>query len=429
MSIVERAHTFVQSLRALADRTVWQWRRCPRCGDTLTHKHGSYTRRPWFFEGRRTVRVQRHWCQCCRRTYSERSALLVRGSWYSREVQRCAIDHWQHLGTSLRRTAEVLRSWLGHQERWQLWRPLAEAPASGHRCWLSASTVQRWLDRAGREAERTVAEQLAAAASSGQVATDGLWAKLRGGTKRVVLLLVDSATGLVWPPVVVAGEETAAAWERLFQRAVLAGLQLETLCGVASDGARGLGAYLHQSLEWVNHQRCVFHLWRTLAAELAQQAQAASCDLVGTAAVAARRQVRKELRALVRAVLNAPSEAVAQGALTALAADPRGHGLAVLLAEHLEAALVHLKRDNRGLLRVSPEWCWRDFRLRLSHGRNHGSERRLERAALVWAVYRNFTPHQERSERKRRYRHPGLSPLVVAGVPPGTSSYLDALSV
>jgi len=91
--------------------------------------------------------------------------------------------------------------------------------------------------------------------------------------------------------------------------------------------------------------------------------------------VAARRQVR--------AVLNAQSEAAAQGAL---AADPRGHGLAVLLAEPLEAALVHLKRYTRGLLRVSPEWCWRDFRQRLSHGRNHGSERRLERAALVWAV-------------------------------------------
>jgi len=90
---------------------------------------------------------------------------------------------------------------------------------------------------------------------------------------------------------------------------------------------------------------------------------------------------------------------------------------------------VHLKRSNRGLLRVSPEWCWRDFRLRLSQGRNHGAEPRLERAALVWAIHRNFTPAQERYERKRRYRHPGLSPLAVAGVPPGAASYLDALGV
>jgi hypothetical protein len=54
---------------------------------------------------------------------------------------------------------------------------------------------------------------------------------------------------------------------------------------------------------------------------------------------------------------------------------------------------------------------------------------RLERTALVWAIYRNFTPAQERSVRKRKYRHPGQCPLAVAGVPPGEVSYLDALAV
>ena len=44
---------------------------------------------------------------------------MVGGSWYAREAHRAAIDHWQHLGTSLRRTAEVLRSWMGRQEPWQ----------------------------------------------------------------------------------------------------------------------------------------------------------------------------------------------------------------------------------------------------------------------------------------------------------------------
>jgi hypothetical protein len=53
----------------------------------------------------------------------------------------------------------------------------------------------------------------------------------------------------------------------------------------------------------------------------------------------------------------------------------------------------------------------------------------LERAALVWAIYHNFEPAPWRSERKRHYRHPGLSPLHVAGVPPGKISYLDALGV
>src|SRR3712207_7492397 len=48
--------------------------------------------------------------------------------------------------------------------------------------------------------------------------------------------------------------------------------------------------------------------------------------------------------------------------------------------------------------------------LRLGHGRNAGSAGRLERTALVWAIYRNFTLAQERSERKRKYRHPGQCP-------------------
>jgi hypothetical protein len=158
-------------------------------------------------EGRRTVRVARHRCLRCRRTYSEPSALLVRGSWYAREVHRRAIDAWQHEGTSLRRVAEGLRSWLGRQERWLLWRPLDSAPPRSAQCLLSASTVHRWLDQAGQRARRQAVGQLAGVPTSGQLLTDGLWARLRGGARRVVLLLTDSVSGVVWPPVVVAGEE------------------------------------------------------------------------------------------------------------------------------------------------------------------------------------------------------------------------------
>jgi len=35
----------------------------------------------------------------------------------------------------------------------------------------------------------------------------GKWARLLGGRKRVVLALVDSVTGIIFPPVVVSGEE------------------------------------------------------------------------------------------------------------------------------------------------------------------------------------------------------------------------------
>ena len=258
---------------------------------------------------------------------------------------------------------------------------------------------------------------------------DGLWAVLRGKTKKVVLVVVDSVTGLIHPPVVVDGEESEESWKRLFARAAVAGLPIERLRGVTSDGASGLAGYVGRVLWWVNHQRCVFHIWRNLGGELARRVAEAAEGLVGEAAAAARRQARKELVSLVRAVIDARSEAEAQVALASLRAHSLGVGLAARVEEHLDAALVHLSVYNRGLLRVGPEWVWRDFRLRVSRGRNHGSDERLERAALVWQVYHNFTPAQWRSERKRHYKRPGKSTFEVAGVSTGRVSYLDALAV
>ena len=427
-NIVDQAKAFVESLRALAGRTVWDWRRCPRCGSTETCKHGHYVRRPWFLDGRRVVPVQRHRCSRCGRTYSEQSPLLVRGSWYAREVHRLAVDHWQHVGSSLRRTAEWIRSWLGRQERWQMWRPL-DGPSQGERCYLAASTVHRWLDVAGKQAQQMVAGQLAGVPISRQMGTDGLWARLRGGAQRVVLGLVDSVSGVLWPPVVVEGEDSELAWDHLFMRAKAAGLNLHALRGVTSDGNARLLGYLRGALRWVNHQRCVWHLWRGLAKELGQATQQAAEGLADEAARVARQTVRRELVGLIHGVLDAASYGEAEVALAKLQTHRWGAALARSLGYNLDAALVHLQDYNHGLMRTAPEWLWRDFRLRLSRGRNHGSDRRLERAALVWAIYHNFTPAQWRSERKRHYRRPGQSPLARAGVPPGEASYLDALGV
>jgi len=326
---------------------------------------------------------------------------------------------------SLRRTAELVRSVVGKQERWLVWRLILGVAEDREVCYLSHSTVQRWLDQAGAEAEASVAGQLAGVPSSGQVATDGLWARLLGGQKRVVLALVDAVTGVMHPPVVVRGEESGRDWGRVFARAKQSGLDLDEVRGVTSDGAGALTGYLSRKLSWVNHQRCHFHLWRNLKGELAAAVQAATKELgrdVGSA-------VRVELTALARALMDAGSFAEAEVVLAKLAAHRFGGGLKDLMREHLDAATVYLSEYNRGLVRVSPEWYWRDFRLRLSRGRNHRSARRLERAALVWAIYRNFEPAQRRSERRRTYRHPGMSPLAAAGAPPGEISYLDALGV
>jgi transposase-like protein len=429
MNIIERGKAFAQSLRALVGRTAWDWKRCPECGSTLTIKNGSYKRHPWFLGRRETVRVQRHLCHACAASYSEQSALLVRGSWYAREVHRAALDHWQHLGTSLRRTAEVLRSWLGQQERFLLWRPWAEAPPAAEQCHLAASTVHRWLDRAGQVAQASVPGQLQGIAQSEELGTDGLWARLRGGAQRVVLLLADSVTGLLWPPLVAQGEDSAGPWQRLFERAQQAGLDWERIRGVTSDGAQALSAFLRHTLAWVQHQRCVWHIWRTLAGDLARAGAQAAAEAASDRAEQVREQVRAELVALMHDVIDASSYEQAEAALVTLRSHPQGAAIGQFLNEHLDRLLVHLVAYYAGLQRVTPEWYWRDFRLRLSRGRNHRSDQRLERAALVWAIYHNFEPAQWRSERKRHYRHPGQSALQVAGAPPGQVSYLDALGV
>ncbi len=394
----------------------------------MTKKIGGYRVHPWTLEGRKEVRIQRHWCDRCASSYAEASAFLVRRSWYAREVHRFTVDNWQHLGGSVRRVAELARSLIGKQERWLLWCFGSVAPSEGEKCHLSQATVERWLDRAGLEARKSVPEQLAGVPSSGQVGTDGLWARLLAGQKRVVLALVDTVTGVIHPPVVVREEDSDRSWGRVFRRAKIAGLELEQLRGVVSDGASGLIGYLGRVLTWVNHQRCHFHLWRNLSSELTSRVNEAASGLVGAVAKTVKKKVRAELVALVRGVLEAGSYAEAEAALAKLKAHQLGGKLAVILEEHLDAAMVYLLEYNRGLARVSPEWYWRDFRLRLSRGRNHRSDERLERAALVWAIYRNFEPAQRRSERKRVYRHPGLCPLAVAGAPPGEISYLDALA-
>lgn len=429
MNIIERAGTFLQSLRELAGRTVWDWKRCPRCGSELTSKWGNYERHPWFMDGQRQVEVQRHKCHGCKRTYSEESASLVRGSWYSREVHRCAIDHWLHGRTSLRRCAEMMRSWLGKQERYLMWQPQAKAPDLEAACHLAASTIHRWLDQAGLEAERTIVGQLAGISETEMVGVDGLWARLQGKSKRVVLMAADSVSGLIWPPVVARGEESEGPWQRLFERAQEAGLDLDQLRGVTSDGARGVGAYLKHQLPWVHLQRCVWHMWRNLSGDIARAASQAARGLPDEEAKQVREQTRQQLKSLIHQVLDAPTYEQAEQALLRLIELPWAEKIARTLFEYLDRLLLHTLAYCRDIQRVGPECYWRDFRLRLSRGRNHRSQQRLERAALVWAIYHNFTPTQPRFERKRRYRHPGLAPLEVAGALPEDISYLDALGI
>jgi hypothetical protein len=128
-----------------------------------------------------------------------------------------------HGRISLRRAAELLRSIIGRQERWKLWRVFHKDKETGEPCYLSASTLHRWLDRAGCSAKARVEGQYDDVETSGQLAVDGLWARLRGGAQRVVLLVTDTVTGVVWPPVVARTEEMLS-WREVFLRGLRAGL-------------------------------------------------------------------------------------------------------------------------------------------------------------------------------------------------------------
>jgi hypothetical protein len=324
MDIVARARAFVESLRRLAQCGDRDWRRCLACGSRHVNRHGSYTRSPWTLEGRITRVVQRYECQDCGATHSESFADLAPGRWYAREVQRYAMDEWLHLGSSLRRVAEWVRSVVGKQERWQIWHPLSPSIAEAERCHLGHSTVGRWLKEAGVRAEGQVKGSYKGIASSGQMGSDGLWVRLRGGAVRVLLMLRDSVTGLLWPPVVAVGEEAAAGWEMLFARASEAGLVLQDVHAVVSDGAQGLLSYLRHSLPHVYQQRCIFHTWRNLGGELARQVARVAEGLTGEEADRVRERVREELTALVHKVLDALSFEQAEEALAQLKAHPQG---------------------------------------------------------------------------------------------------------
>lgn len=425
MNILERAGQFVQRLVELRNRTSWQWRQCIHCGSTNTTKYGHYARHPWTLHGREEVSVQRHRCKDCGKTYAEESPELIRRSWYSREVHRAAIDWWQFGGSSLRRVAEIMRSLIGRQERWLMWHPLAE-PATGQMvCELSASTLHEWLKKAGRVAQQRVSGHMRGIFCSGEMGTDGLWARLHDGSQRVVLMLTDYVTGLIYPPVVADEEASWDSWAKLFARVIEAGGKLAQLNGITSDGAQGLVGYLRQKLSGVHQQRCVWHLWRSMGRQIARHVGRAMADQ----SPSVRKEQRQELQRLLGRCLNASSNEAGEEAMALLAAHSLGEPIAKALNPLLDSVYYYLLTCHAGLCRVGPEWLWRDFRQRQSRGRNHGSEQRLEQALLVWAIYRNFEPAQRRSERKRHYRHPGQSPLEVAGAPPGRLCYLDALQV
>lgn len=239
----------------------------------------------------------------------------------------------------MRRTAEDLHSWMGHQERWLLWHPLAPAPQV--RCRLAASSVHRWVDRAGQRAVETIPDQLSGIDEAEELGTDGLWAKLKGQIVRVVLMTVNSVTGLIYPPIVAHGEKAAHAWQQLFARAVAAGLDLQRVRGVTSDGAQGLLGHLRADMSWVEQQRCVWHVWRQLGRAIVKTARQATVSLSGPAAAEARAALCAALGELLHQIVGATSASIAEVALTKLRAHPHGADLAQRVTNIMDRLFIY----------------------------------------------------------------------------------------
>ena len=290
------------------------------------------------------------------------------------------------------------------------------------RALLSGCEHPASLEEAGsRRARHEAQGQLSGIENSGQFGADGLWARLRGKGKQVLLTLVDVATGVIWATHTAVDEKGAEAWEGLFRCAKQAGLDWRDLDGIVSDGAQGFYSFLRAKLSRVHHQLCVWHFWRNLAGDVAKVTKADDD--------AEQAERRYFVMGLLHQAIDAASYQAAEEAMQRLWDDPALAPLARKVHTQLDRLLYHLHPGHEGLVRVSPEWLWRDFRQHLSRGRNHGCSARLAETGALWMIYHNFTPAQWRSERKRHYKHPGLSPLQVAGADLGTISYLDALRV
>ena len=164
----------------------------------------------------------------------------------------------------------------------------------------------------------------------------------RGGAPRVVWLLADSVTGLLWPPGVAERADQAAPWQRLFARARHAGLDWQHIRGVTRDGAQGLSAFLGHTLVWVQHPRCVWHIWRSLAGDLARAAAEAATAAVSGLADPVRAQVRAAWVALLHGVIDAQSYAQAAAARLTLRSHPQGAVLDQFLNAHRDRMLWHL---------------------------------------------------------------------------------------
>jgi len=422
MNIIHQAREFVQRLLNPDDP-----RRCPYCGKTMTKKNGTYRGilRDLGGQGAVPERRQRMWCHLCRKSYSPEDPRRAKHTHYTRQVQRKGLDMYFHLGGSLRRVTEFLRSEINGIERTLIWNPLARShPEPAQPVKLSHTTLWRWGQRAGQQIQEHQRANLwqGVLRFSGAVVADGTGIVIRG--VRLPVHLISDALSRVVLRLQRLREESELAVRGQF-RAVLEtwGLRVEEVKVLISDRASCYQAAIAELLRQARQQYSLFHLWRNvLPAIRAYQSR------VGE-------ELAKQFRAELKAVWDASNLATAQELLAAL--KERWGKVSELkevwslLEETLPQAMTHTLGLVRGLERSSTvaERFFRRYKQRVRRMGCFMSRAGCDNFNALWEVYFNFEPYQIRKERKRRYCYPGRYPLEIGEVDTQGLNWLDVVGI
>ncbi len=208
--------------------------RCPHCGSRVTIKYGWYTRHPWELWGTgdgtgTAASVPRVPADVCRDFAVVSTAELVLSGGAAGGGGSLAAP-----GHVLRRTAGSDAFVDGASGALATMAPAGVAPR-----W----TVHRWLEGVrGNGRLREACRGNWRGSGDQELGTDGLWAKLEGG--KVVRVVLMASGQRQWPDLSACGGTERGARGRMGRlagaHAQAAGLDLQKLRGICSDGANGL---------------------------------------------------------------------------------------------------------------------------------------------------------------------------------------------
>jgi hypothetical protein len=331
-----------------------------------------------------------------------------------------------HLGGSLRRSAEWLRSEINPgTERERIWDPLSRSLAPpDQQAKLHHTSLWRWVQKVGqraRQKERSGAWR-GVIRFSGALVADSTGVLIRG--VRFPLHLIGDEVGRVLMRFQHLQEESELSIRGQFG-ALLEwwGLAVEQVKVLITDGAIIYPAVCDWILRAALHQRSLFHLWRNTLAEWG-----AYRERVG-------REAALRFIAHLKRVWDAETLAAAQERFRSLlrvwGSEPELKGALKRVGQTLKEAMVHTQGVVAGMGRSSneAERALRRYHQRVDRMGCFMSEEGCDNFNGLWMVYVNFEPYQKRKERKRHYCYPGWAPLEIAQAQMAELTWLDVLEI